>query len=61
MSKVIRCSMYVNVGRMPVRLKGELLEEVDYFKYLGSQVAADVVYRKVNNQGMMRGIKSGEC
>ena len=33
--KVIRCSRYVNVGRMYVRQNGELLEEV------GSQVAAD--------------------
>ena len=27
-SKVIRCSMYVNEGRMHVILNGELLEEV---------------------------------
>ena len=35
-SKVMRCSRYVNV-----RLNGEPLEEVEYFKYLGSQVAAN--------------------
>ena len=54
-SKVMRCSKYGNGGRMHVILKAEPLEEVDFFKYLGSQVAADercemdVVYRI--NQG----------
>ena len=32
-SKVMRCLRYVNVG--------ELLEEADYFKYLGLHVAVD--------------------
>ena len=32
---------YGNGGRMNVILNGEPLEEVDCFKYLGSQVAAD--------------------
>ena len=40
-SKVMRCSRYVNGGRMHVRLNSDPLEEVDCFKYLGSQVAAD--------------------
>ena len=40
-SKVMRCSRYGNEDRMHVILKGERLEEVDCFKYLGSQVAAD--------------------
>ena len=40
-SKVMRCSRYGNGGRMHEILNGEPLEEVDYFKYLGSQVAAD--------------------
>ena len=40
-SKVMRCSWYGNVDRMHVILNGEQLEEVDSFKYLGSQVAAD--------------------
>ena len=40
-SKVMRCSRYVNGGRMYVRLNGNQLEEVDCFSYLGSQVAAD--------------------
>ena len=50
-SKVMRCSRYGNGDRMHVILNGEPLEEVDCFKYLGSQVAADggcerdVVYR----------------
>ena len=40
-SKVMRCSMYGNGDRMHVILNAEPLEEVDSFKYLGSQVAAD--------------------
>ena len=40
-SRVMRCSSYGNGGRMHVILNGEPLEEVDCFKYLGSQVAAD--------------------
>ena len=41
-SKVMRCYRYGNGGRMHVILNGKPLEEVDCFKYLGSQVAADV-------------------
>ena len=37
----MRCSIYGNEDRMHVILNGEPLEEVDCFKYLGSQVAAD--------------------
>ena len=40
-SKVMRCSRYGNRGRIHVILKAEPLEEVDCFKYLQSQVAAD--------------------
>ena len=40
-SKVMRCSKYVYVSRMDVKLNGEPLEVADCFKYLGSQVAAD--------------------
>ena len=40
-SKVMRCSRYENGGRLNVRLNDEPLEEVDCFKYLGSEVAAD--------------------
>ena len=62
-SKVSRCSRYGNGDRMHVMhviLNGEPLEEVDCFKYLGSQVAAnggcerDVVHR------MNEGIELGE-
>ena len=37
-SKLMRCSRYGNVCRMHVRLNGEPSEEVNCFKYLGSQV-----------------------
>ena len=40
-NKFMRWSRYGNVDRMHVMLNGEPLEEVDCFKYLGSQVAAD--------------------
>ena len=40
-SKVMRCSRYGNGGRKHVIQNGEQLQEVDCFKYLGSQVAAD--------------------
>ena len=40
-SEVMRCSRYRIGGRLHVILNGELLEGVDCFKYLGSQVAAD--------------------
>ena len=40
-SKVMRCSRYANGGRMNVIQNGEPFEEVDCFKCLGSQVAAD--------------------
>ena len=55
----MRCSRNGNWGRMHVILKGESLEEVDCFKYLGSQVAADggcerdVVHRM--NESIQRG------
>ena len=45
-SKVMRCSRYGNGGRMHVILNGEPLEEVDCFKYLGSQVTADGGYER---------------
>ena len=40
-SRVLKCSRYGNWDRMHVILNGEPLEEVDCFKYLGSQVATD--------------------
>ena len=39
--KIMRSSRYGNGGRMHVILNGKPLEEVDCFKYLGSQMAAD--------------------
>ena len=50
-SKVKRCSRYGNLGQTHVIINGEPLEEVDCFKYLGSQASAhgecerDVVHR----------------
>ena len=47
----MRCSRNANGGRLNVVLNGEMLEEVDQFKYLGSVVAvsggveADVRHR----------------
>ena len=40
-SEVMSCSRYGNGGRLHVILNGAPLEEVDCFKYLGPQVAAD--------------------
>ena len=40
-SKVLRCLRYGNGDQMHVILNIKPLEEVDCFKYLGSQVAAD--------------------
>ena len=40
-SKVMRCSRYGNGGQMHMILNGEPFEEVDCFKHLGPQVAAD--------------------
>ena len=37
----MQCSRYGNGGRMHVIQNGEPLKEVDCFKNLGSQVAAD--------------------
>ena len=37
----MRCTRYVNGDQMNVILNGEPFEEVDCFKYLGSQVEAD--------------------
>ena len=40
-SKVMRCYRYGYGDRMHLIQNGEPLEEVDCFKYLGSQLAAD--------------------
>ena len=59
-SKVMRCSMYYNGDLMHVILNGEPLEEVDCFKYLGSQMAADGGCERDVVHRMMRGIELGE-
>ena len=40
-SKVMRCTNREDGNRLNVTLDGEVLEEVDQFKYLGSVIAAD--------------------
>ena len=63
-SKVVRCSRYGKWDRMPVILNGERLKEVDWFKYLGSQVAADggcesgVVHRMNEGYGSWGALKN---
>ena len=57
----MRCTSYVNVGRMHVRLNGEPLEEVDWFKLMGSQVAADWYVKGTWYTEWMWGIKREPC
>ena len=66
-SKVMRCSKCVNGGRMHVRLNFEPLEEVNYIKFLGWQVAADrgcerdvTVVHRMNDGYSMRGALKSE-
>ena len=40
-SKVMRCSRYVNMSQMHLRLNREPLETESCFKHLGLQVATD--------------------
>ena len=60
----MRYSRYGNRGRMHAILNGELLEEVDCFKYLRSQVAAaggcetDVVHRMNEGYGAWGALKN---
>ena len=51
-SEVMRCSRYGICGRMHVTINGEPLQEVDCFKYLGSQVAADGGCKRDVEHGM---------
>ena len=61
-SKVMRCSRYGNGVRMHVILNCESLEEVDCFKYLGSQVAANGRCERDVVQRMNEGYRAwGEC
>ena len=59
-SKVIRCSRYGNEDRMHEILNGEPLEEVDCFKYLGSQVAAEGQCERDGVDRINEGIELGE-
>ena len=60
----MRCSRYINMSRMHVILNGKPFEEVDCFKYLGSQVAADggcdrdMVHRMNEGYRALRALKS---
>ena len=40
-SKVMHCSRQVDGGRLNVSLNGEMLEEVDHFKCLESQIGRE--------------------
>ena len=57
----MRSSRYGNGGLMHVILNCEQLEEVDYFKYLGSQVAVDVGCERDVIHKIMRGIERRDC
>ena len=63
-SKVMRCAREGGGDRMDVRLNGELLEEVESFKYLGSHVAVngrvnvEVSHRVKEASKCMGGMKS---
>ena len=58
-SKVMRCSRYGNWDRMHVILNSEPLEEVDCFKCLGSQVAADLGCERDVVHTMNEGVELG--
>ena len=57
-SKVMRCLRDGNGGRIHVILNGEPLEEVDCFKYLASQVAADGGCERDVEHRMKKGYKA---
>ena len=59
-SKVMMCSSYGNGGQMNVILNSELLEKVDCFMDLGSQVAADLECERDVVHRMNGGIEFGE-
>ena len=50
-SKVMRCSRREDGRRMNVCLNGERLEEVDNFKYLGSQIGRGEEWRRMSTLG----------
>ena len=57
-SKVMRCSRYGNGGRTHMLQNGETLGEVDCFKDLGSQVAADRLFERDVVHRMNEGYKA---
>ena len=60
-SKVMRFSRFGNEDRMHAILNGEPLDEVDCFKYLGSQVAADGGCERDVVHRMNERLGSAEC
>ncbi len=66
-SKVVRYAMEGGGDRLDVRLDGEMLEEVENFKYFGSHVAVcgrvnvEVCYRVKEISKCMGGMKSVSC
>ena len=65
-NKFMRCSRDGNGDRLHVVLNGAPLEEVDCFKYLGSQVAADGGYdrdilHRINRRAGGRGARVSAC
>ena len=57
-SEVTRCLRYGNGGRIHVILNGEPLEEMDCFKYLGSQEAAGGVCERDVVHSMNEGYRA---
>ena len=57
-SKVMRCSRNGNGGRKHVILNCEPFEEVDCFKYLGSQMAAEGGCERVVVNRMKEGLRA---
>ena len=63
-SKVMRCARNEDGARLNVMLNGEVLEEVDQFKYLGSVIAANGgveadVHHRVNEGSKVLGAVKG--
>ena len=52
MSKVLVCSWEEGGAELRVRLNGELLEEVESFKYLGSVISKDAGVRQIVSEGV---------
>ena len=66
-NNVMKCSRVVGGRSMNVALDGELLEEVECFKYLGSKITTDggietEVKSRINNVGkVLGGMKVFSC